>query len=209
MEGPTPSSAVFYGAVSVHLGVYMLLRLSPLLACSTLLSVLVVVLGLSTAFFAFLAGSVQTDIKSILSYASLTQVGIMVAEIGLWKYIPLYVPLVHLIGHACLRTSQFLRAPSILNDYQRLENAIGDHLPQATTPWRRLVNGPAFSWLYRLGLERGYFDAALVTWGVRPFVRAAHWCDRLERRWANLLSGETTRESDRVTTPFGVIDEIS
>ena len=209
MEGPTPSSAVFYGAVSVHLGVYLLLRLSPLLACSTVISVLVVVLGLSTAFFAYLAGSVQTDIKSALSYASLTQVGIIVAEIGLWQYIPLYVPLVHMLGHACLRTSQFLRAPSLLNDYQKLENAIGDHLPQAATPWRRIANGPALSWLYRLGLERGYFDAALITWGVRPFVRAAHWCDGLERRWTNLLSGEASRESDRVATPFGVIDEIS
>ena len=209
MEGPTPSSAVFYGALSVHLGAYLLLRLAPLLECSTLLSVLVVVLGLSTAFYAYLACSVQTDIKAILSYASLTQVGIIVAEIGLWKYIPHYVPLIHMLGHACMRTSQFLRAPSLLHDYHRLENAIGDHLPQASGPWQRLAKAPAFSWLYRLGLERGYFDAALISWGVRPFVRALRWCDSLERRWISLLSGETPRKTDREVTPFGVIDEIS
>src|SRR5262249_53579331 len=56
MEGPTPSSAVFYGALSVHLGAYMLLRVSPLLDASPTLSAVVIVLGLSTAVFAYLAG---------------------------------------------------------------------------------------------------------------------------------------------------------
>src|SRR5262249_19408491 len=83
MEGPTPSSAVFYGAISVHLGAFLLLRVSPILEVSVLLSVLVVVLGLVTAAYATLAGQVQTDIKTALSFASLTQVGLIVAEIGL------------------------------------------------------------------------------------------------------------------------------
>jgi NADH-quinone oxidoreductase subunit L len=209
MEGPTPSSAIFYGALSVHLGVYLLLRISPLLACSPPLATAVVVLGLGTALFAYLAGSVQTDIKSALSYASLTQVGIIVAEIGLARYIPLYVPLVHVLGHACLRTLQFLRAPSLLHDYHTIENAIGDHLPRASTPLQRLAHGRAFTWLYRLALERGYFDTILLSWFVRPFVRVVHWCDGLERRWTDLLSGEASRESDDVATPFGIIDEIS
>ena len=88
---------------------------------------LVVVLGLTTAVFAYLAGSVQTDIKSALSFASLTQVGIIVAEIGLGFR---YVALVHILGHACLRTLQFVRAPTLLHDYRTLENAIGEHLPR-------------------------------------------------------------------------------
>src|SRR5262249_48606054 len=83
MEGPTPSSAVFYGALSVHLGAFLLLRVSPLLDCSVLLACTVVALGLIMALVAYLSGSVQTDIKSALAYASLTQVGIIVAEIGL------------------------------------------------------------------------------------------------------------------------------
>src|SRR5262249_2575439 len=64
MEGPTPSSAVFYGALSVHLGAFLLLRISPLLERSIWLSAAVVALGLITALFAYLACSVQTDIKS-------------------------------------------------------------------------------------------------------------------------------------------------
>src|SRR5262245_28718734 len=66
MEGPTPSSAIFYGALSVHLGAYLLLRVSPILDASVTLSIVVTVLGLVTAVFAYLAGSVQTDIKSAL-----------------------------------------------------------------------------------------------------------------------------------------------
>src|SRR5437588_148564 len=103
MEGPTPSSAVFYGALSVHLGAFLLLRVSPLLELSVPLCAMVVVLGLLTAVLAHLAGTVQTDIKSALSYASLTQVGIIVAEIGIGLR---YIALIHLLGHACLRTLQ-------------------------------------------------------------------------------------------------------
>jgi len=98
MEGPTPSSAVFYGALSVHLGAFLLLRVSPVLDSSIWLQVAVVVLGLSTSAFAYLAGRVQTDIKSALAFASLTQVGIIIAEIGLGFR---YLALLHLLGHAC------------------------------------------------------------------------------------------------------------
>ena len=83
MEGPTPSSAVFYGALSVHLGAFLLLRVSPILDISPLLCVMTVTVGIATAAFGAFAGRVQTDIKSALSFASVTQVGIIVAEIGL------------------------------------------------------------------------------------------------------------------------------
>ena len=51
---------------------------------------------------------------------------------------------------------------------------------------------------YRLALERGYLDAMIDGWIVRPFVQTFRWCDRMERRWAGWLSGATTREVDRV-----------
>ena len=80
MEGTTPSSTVFYGALSVHLGASLLLRVSPILALSSALCAVVVALGLSTAIFAAFTGRVQTDINSALSLASLTQVGFMGTE---------------------------------------------------------------------------------------------------------------------------------
>ncbi len=206
MEGPTPSSAIFYGALSVHLGAFLLLRISPILDESPALSGIVVFLGLVTAVFAYLAGSVQADIKSVLAYASLTQVAIIVVEIGLGFR---YVALIHLLGHACLRTLQFLRAPTLLHDYHTLENAIGEHLPQARPPWVRPATRRAAGWLYRLALEQGYFDIILTEYVVRPFVRTFRWCDRLERRWTDFLSGGASRESDQVKPHSVAIEDVS
>ncbi len=204
MEGPTPSSAVFYGALSVHLGAFLLLRVSPILETSILLSVLVVGLGLVTAVYAWIAGSVQTDIKSALAFASLVQVGLIVAEIGLGFR---YLALVHLLGNACLRTLQFLRAPMLLQDYHQLENALGEHLPHAGGPLG-LVSGRGRAWLYRFGLERGYLDAFLAGYGVAPFVRLFRWCDGLERRWTDFLTGRMSRESDLVKPASAQVEEL-
>jgi NADH-quinone oxidoreductase subunit L len=206
MEGPTPSSAVFYGALSVHLGAYLLLRIGPLLDASPTLAAAVVVLGLVTAAYAHLAGSVQTDIKSALAFASLTQVGLIVAEIGLgWRY----VPLIHLLGHACLRTLQFLRAPTLLQDYRTLENAIGGRLPRPAGWWGRPAAGGFGPWLYRFALERGYLDAVLTDFIAAPFVRVFRWFDGLERRWTDWLSGRAPRESDTVTLHPEEVEQFS
>jgi NAD(P)H-quinone oxidoreductase subunit 5 len=204
MEGPTPSSAVFYGALSVHLGAFLLLRVGPILNASPELSAIVVVLGLATALFAAVTGRVQTDIKTALSFASLTQVGIIVAEIGCGLR---WIPLLHIIGHACLRTLQFLRAPAILQDYRTLENAIGTQLPHFTEPWTRLLPVGVRTWFYRLALERGYFDACLNDYVARPTLAVFRWCDGMERRWTDYLSGGHSRESDLVPPAAG--DELA
>ncbi len=189
MEGPTPSSAVFYGAMSVHLGAYLLLRVAPLIECSPILTGVVIALGLTTALFAALAARVQTDIKSALSFASLTQVGLIVAEIGFgWDYFAL----THLIGHACLRTLQFVRAPSLLRDYRDLENNLGGALPAPAGPSSRLSRG-----LYRLALDRGFLDTALTDYLVTPVVRLLRACDRFELRATAAVNGPPTpRKAD-------------
>ncbi|MBS0266956.1 MAG: oxidoreductase [Planctomycetes bacterium] len=201
MEGPTPSSAVFYGALSVHLGAFLLLRISPLLDVSPVLSVAVVMLGLMTAIVAHMAGGVQTDIKSALSFASLVQVGIIVSEIGLGMR---YVPLIHLLGHACLRTLQFIRAPTLLQDYRTLENAIGEHLPHGQAGIERYR-----IWLYRWSIERAYLDSILSEYILYPFLRIFRWCDGMERRWTDFLSRGTSRDSDQVQSAAGGIDELA
>jgi NAD(P)H-quinone oxidoreductase subunit 5 len=193
MEGPTPSSAIFYGALSVHLGAFLLLRVSSILETSVWLPLIVVVLGLLTAVHAYVVGSVQTDIKSALSYASLVQVGLIVAEIGFGFR---YLALIHILGHACLRTLQFLRAPSLLHDYHLLESALGENLPQPGGTLRRLAPGHLRRWLYRYALERGYFDSLLNEYVVVPFVRLFRCCDAWERCWTDFLMGRPSRESD-------------
>jgi len=193
MEGPTPSSAVFYGALSVHLGAFLLLRVSPLLDRSPALRVCIIVVGLATAVFSTFTARVQTDIKSALSFASLTQVGLIVAEIGIGFR---YLALVHILGHACLRTLQFLRAPTLLHDYRVLENAIGDRLDTQQNFWERRLPARAQVWLYRLALQRGYLDACLSDYLISPVLRVLRYCDGLERGWTTFLTGP---ESGRAT----------
>jgi len=186
MEGPTPSSAVFYGALSVHLGTFLLLRVGPLIELSLPLQVAIIALGLTTAAYSALVGRVHADVKTALAFASLTQVGIITAEIGLGFR---YLALVHIIGHACLRTLQLLRAPALLDDYRRLENAIGDHLRTEPGFWHNFVPERLRLALYRLSLERGMFDALIDEWIVRPFLLVFRWCDAMERRWTDFLCG--------------------
>ncbi len=182
MEGPTPSSAVFYGALSVHLGAFLLLRISPLLDRSPVLSGLVVLLGAVTCVFAAMAARVQSDIKSSLAFASLIQVSIIVVEIGLGFR---YLPLVHIIGHACLRTLQLVRAPSLLKDYNSMINALG-----GVAERRSAIEQSRYQRMYRFAMNRGNLDSILDEFVVRPFTAALLWSDRLERRWTNWLSGE-------------------
>jgi NAD(P)H-quinone oxidoreductase subunit 5 len=184
MEGPTPSSAVFYGAISVHLGAYLLIRSAPILEAGVLLEWVVVGLGLATALFGSVCGRVQTDIKGALSFASMTQVGLIVAEIGMgWHTLAM----VHLCGHACLRTLQFLRAPSLLADYRTMENATGSGAADNGDP----AEGSFARALYRFAIERGWLDAFLdraVTGPVLGLFRAA---DHLERRLTDALHGRS------------------
>jgi NAD(P)H-quinone oxidoreductase subunit 5 len=196
MEGPTPSSAIFYGALSVHLGAFLLLRVSPILDRSVWLCAVVVLVGAVSAMFGALAARVQTDIKSALAFASLTQVGIITVEIGLGLR---YVALVHIIGHAILRTLQLLRAPTLLHDYHTLENAIGAHLPRAASFWSKWLPRGTELTLYRFSLERGNLDALLNEYIARPFVAVFRWCDGMERRWTAFLSQADSPGSDRVS----------
>lgn len=194
MEGPTPSSAVFYGALSVHLGAYLLLRVSPILEASWPLQVIVVLVGATSAIFGSVMSRVQSDIKGSLAYASLTQVGIIVVEIGLGLR---YLALIHIVGHACLRTLQLLRAPTLLHDYHTLENAVGSHLKHDRSCLSRVLPAGFRRWWYRFGFDRGFMDTLLDRWIVEPFLRFFRSADSWERRWTDWLSREPSRESDQ------------
>ena len=193
MEGPTPSSAVFYGALSVHLGAYLLLRVSPILNQSILLSGLVTLVGITSAVYGALTARVQCDVKSALAFASLTQVGLIVAEIGCGLR---YIPLIHIIGHASLRTLQLLRAPTLLRDYHSMENAVGRRLSSRAAPAGGGMGLFARGWWYRFSLERGYFDAVLTRFLAEPFLQVFRACDGWERKWCRWLSGGDVQVDD-------------
>ncbi|HRH61802.1 MAG TPA: proton-conducting transporter membrane subunit [Bacteroidia bacterium] len=111
MEGPTSSSALFYGALSVHLGVFLLLRTLNYWESLLLIKVLIFGIGILTSFVATSIASVQSSVKVQIAYASIAQIGLMFVEISLGFY---ELALVHFVGNACLRTYQLLVSPSVL-----------------------------------------------------------------------------------------------
>ena len=179
MEGPTPSSAIFYGALSVHAGAYLLLRCGPILEAAPAVAAAVVLLGGATAAHGTFVGRVQTDVKSALAYASATQVGLIFVEIGLG--LP-RLALAHLVGHALLRTLQLLRAPSALREHREVSALLGRR-PAPAPHAELLLPPPARAWVHRLALERGFHDAALERL-VAPLLGLARRLDALERRIA-------------------------
>ncbi|TWT47890.1 NADH-quinone oxidoreductase subunit 12 [Thalassoglobus neptunius] len=204
MEGPTPSSAVFYGALSIHLGTYLLLRISPLLNASPTLSFAVVVLGAISAISGSLMARVQNDVKNSLAYASLTQIGVITVEIGLGLR---YIALIHMIGHACLRTLQLLRAPSFLHDHKAMENAVGIRLntndcavPKTTSPLQLVV--------YRFAYERGYLDTLIDSFLVQPFVKLFRFFNECERSWTEALSGTKPDEQRQPSADLELVEEM-
>jgi NADH-quinone oxidoreductase subunit L len=178
MEGPTPSSAVYYGSLSIHAGCFLLLRAAPLLEQAPAARLLAGSLGVATAVFAGFTTRVQSDVKSSLAYASLTQVGIIVVEIAIgWHTIAF----VHLAGHACFRLLQFLSAPNVLHDLHGMEDVIGNR----PSPGGRYLN--ALTWgsvrhrLFLVALERGFLDSILDRVVVDPFTWLARQLTRLDR----------------------------
>jgi NAD(P)H-quinone oxidoreductase subunit 5 len=178
MEGPTPSSAVYYGSLSIHAGCFLLLRAGPLLEESMAARLLAGGLGLGTALFSSLATRVQTDVKSSLAYASLTQVGIIVFEIALGWYT---VAFLHLAGHACFRLLQFLSAPNVLHDLHGLEAAVGERPASRGGLLIPALPGALRRQLYLVALERGFLDVILDRLIVDPFHRVTRAMMRLDR----------------------------
>jgi NADH-quinone oxidoreductase subunit L len=178
MEGPTPSSAIFYGAIAVHMGIYLLLRAAPILHASPYVPSIVVTLGLLTALHATLSGRAATDAKTLLSYAALAQVGVIFMEVGLGFE---RLAVAHIVGHAAVRTLQFLRAPSMLHDDHRVHAAAGGHLAKTGAHYETLLPAAARSWLYRLALDRCHVDTLLDRFVAAPFLTSAARLAALER----------------------------
>lgn len=111
MEGPTTSSAIFYGSLSVHLGVFLLLRTYTYWSTIITIKVIVITVGVLTVIIASLIARVQSTVKTQIAYASIAQIGIMFIEVALGWHI---LALVHFSGNAFLRTYQLLVSPSVL-----------------------------------------------------------------------------------------------
>ena len=157
LEGPTPSSAIFYGAVMVHAGVFLVIRLEPVLLRVPDVMVYLAAVGALTAIYGWLAGLTQTDVKSSLIFATTTQVGLMFLACGLgWFEVAAW----HMCLHAVWRAYQFLLAPS----YMHLVN-------EKARPAPAWLAGR--QWLYTASLQRFWLDDLAQSTLLRPAVAVA------------------------------------
>jgi NADH-quinone oxidoreductase subunit L len=112
MEGPTPVSALIHAATMVTAGVYMVARMNPVFSRAPLAMFVVALVGALTAFFAATIGLVQTDIKKVLAYSTVSQLGYMFLGLGVGAYA---AGIFHLMTHAFFKGLLFLAAGSVIH----------------------------------------------------------------------------------------------
>jgi NADH:ubiquinone oxidoreductase subunit 5 (subunit L)/multisubunit Na+/H+ antiporter MnhA subunit len=162
MEGPTPSSAIFYGSLAVHLGAFLLLRTFPFWEHQVSVRILIVMMGLSSTVIATGIARVQSSIKSQIAYASIAQIGLIFVEIaaGLDN-----LALFHLAGNAFLRTYQLLVSPSVVS--YLIREQFYNFSPRAwfIEKWypKRIANG-----LYILSIKEWNMDAFMYRYLWNP-----------------------------------------
>ena len=120
MEGPTPVSALIHAATMVTSGVYLLARFNPIVGASSDAQWVIAIVGAATALFAALAALAQTDIKRVLAYSTVSQLGYMFLAIGSGAYI---AAIFHMVTHAFFKALLFLGSGSVihgLNDEQNM-----------------------------------------------------------------------------------------
>lgn len=111
MEGPTPISALIHAATMVTAGVFMIARISPLIELSETALTVVLVIGATGALFTGILALVMNDIKRVVAYSTLSQLGYMMVAMGVSAY---SAGMLHLLTHACFKALLFLGAGSVI-----------------------------------------------------------------------------------------------
>jgi NADH-ubiquinone oxidoreductase chain 5 len=114
MEAPTPVSALLHAATLVTAGIYLLIRISPILEFSGSALLIITLIGSSTAFFAATCGLLQNDLKRIIAFSTISQLGYMMMAIGLSQY---NVALMHTVNHAFFKALLFLGAGAVIHSF--------------------------------------------------------------------------------------------
>ena len=177
MEGPTPISALIHAATMVTAGIFMVARMSPLFEYSDAALSFVLVIGATTAFFMGLLGVVNNDIKRVIAYSTLSQLGYMTVALGVSAY---SAAIFHLMTHAFFKALLFLAAGSVIigmhhEQDMRKMGGLAKYMPiTAVTCWigaLALIGTPFFSGFYSK-------DAIIEAVGEshRWGARYAYWC---------------------------------
>ena len=181
MEGPTPISALIHAATMVTAGIFMVARMSPLFELSETALAVVIVIGAFTAFFMGLIGIVQNDIKRIIAYSTLSQLGYMTVALGASAY---SAAIFHLMTHAFFKALLFLAAGSViiaLHHEQDIRKMGGLKKYMPITYWTALIGSLA---LIGFPGSAGFFSKdALI-----EAVKHSHWLGQGPIYWIAYLS---------------------
>lgn len=182
MEGPTTSSAIFYGALSVHMGLFLLLRTYPLWESSVEIRIAIAVLGLVTAIIASSIARVQSSIKTQIAYASITQIGIMFIELAAGLH---WLVLLHFVSNASLRTYQLLISPSVVS------YLVHDQFYSFVPPLQKIKNtflGKLRATLYILGIKEWNMNTAVSHYVWKPLKSVGRVFAFLDKPLAQAVS---------------------
>ena len=181
MEGPTPISALIHAATMVTAGIFMVARMSPIFELSVTALNFVLFIGATTAFFTGLIGMVQNDIKRVVAYSTLSQLGYMTVALGVSAY---SAAVYHLMTHAFFKALLFLAAGSVIigmHHEQDMRKMGGLRKYMPITFWTSvigtlaLIGTPFFSGFYskdtiieaaKLGAERAGWIGTYAYWAV-------------------------------------------
>ena len=181
MAGPTPISALIHAATMVTAGIFMVARMSPLFELSTTTLAVVIVIGSITAFFMGLLGIVQNDIKRVVAYSTLSQLGYMTVALGASAY---SAAIFHLMTHAFFKALLFLAAGSViiaLHHEQDIRKMGGIRKYMPITYWTALIGSLA---LIGFPGSSGFFSKDLLI----EAVRESHWHGQGAVYWIAYLS---------------------
>jgi NADH-quinone oxidoreductase subunit L len=177
MEGPTPISALIHAATMVTAGIFMVARLSPLFELSEAALSFIIVIGATTALFMGLLGLVNNDIKRVIAYSTLSQLGYMTVALGAGAYA---AGIFHLMTHAFFKALLFLAAGSVIiamhheQDMRRM-GGLRKYMP--VTYWTSLVGSLA---LIGFPGMSGFFSKDIIIEAVHESniegAKYAYWC---------------------------------
>jgi NADH-quinone oxidoreductase subunit L len=182
MEGPTTSSAIFYGALSVHMGLFLLLRTYPLWEGSIWLRIAVGILGLVTAIVASSIARAQSSIKTQIAYASITQIGIMFIELAAGLQ---WLVLLHFVSNASLRAYQLLISPSVVS------YLVHDQFFYFVPPIQRIKDtfrGRLHATFYILGIKEWSMNTAVSHYVWKPLKSIGRACAFLDSSLVQAIS---------------------
>ena len=164
MAGPTPVSALIHAATMVTAGIYMLVRNAALLELATVTSAIIAIIGAATALLAASMAVARFDIKRVLAYSTISQLGFMIAAVGIGAYV---AAIFHLVAHAFFKALLFLSAGSVIQGVEHGHPHADSHEEHFNPNDMRVMGGlrtrmKATFWVYLIG--------ALALVGIPPLA---------------------------------------